>query len=221
MKNPSEQSHAVLLIESGIENARFFPLSIGATVIGKSDACDIVVSNPFVSRLHARITSVGPHFEIEDLGSKNGTYVNGSRVVSRQRLFERDTIELVPGLVVLRFQEADSTLTFDPTPPENANGILVVDGGSREVLLGNQKLEPPLTKKEFDVLQFLYRRVGRVCSKDEIAMWGWPERHRGDVADQDIEQYIMRLRKRLEDDPSCPTLITTVRGSGYKLVLGD
>ena len=77
-------------------------------------------------------------------------------------------------------------------------------------------MEPPFARKEFDVLELLYKRMGEACSKDEIAEAGWPERD--DVSDQDIEQYIRRIRLRIEPDPSSPQYILNVRGFGYKLV---
>ena len=82
------------------------------------------------------------------------------------------------------------------------------------------KLEPPLSRKEFDVLELLYNRRGEACSKDEIAAVGWPERDGGAVGDSEIEQSIRRLRLRIESDPSKPEFITTVRGFGYRLSTG-
>ena len=94
---------------------------------------------------------------------------------------------------------------------------LVVESRSREVWVRGQKLVPPLSRKEFDILALLYTRRGEACSKDEIALHAWPERADGDVGDQDIEQYIRRLRLRLEPSPSRPQHIVTVRRFGYRL----
>ena len=95
-------------------------------------------------------------------------------------------------------------------------GDLLVNVRSREVWIKGSKLDPPLTRKEFDILSLLYERKGDACSKDEIAERGWPERTGGDVADQDIEQCVRRLRLRIEPDPSHPSYIVTLRGYGYK-----
>ena len=78
-------------------------------------------------------------------------------------------------------------------------------------------MEPALSRKEFDVLHLLYQQRGQACSRDEIATAGWPERPEADVGDQEIDQYIRRLRRRIEPDPSHPRYITTVRRFGYKL----
>ena len=100
------------------------------------------------------------------------------------------------------------------------NSEIIVDSKTREVWVWADKLEPPLSRKEFDVLELLYNRRGEACSKDEIAAVGWPERDGGAVGDSEIEQSIRRLRLRIESDPSKPEFITTVRGFGYRLSTG-
>ncbi len=71
------------------------------------------------------------------------------------------------------------------------------------------------------MLDLLSQKRGEACSKDDIAVVGWPERNDGDVGDQEIEQSIRRLRLRIEPDPSQPRYIVTVRGFGYKLADGQ
>ena len=80
-----------------------------------------------------------------------------------------------------------------------------------------EKLAPPLSKKEFDVLELLYLGRGNAVSRDEIAKAGWPERSEADVTPEEIDQYIRRLRRRIEEDPSQPKLIVTLRGHGYRI----
>ena len=80
-----------------------------------------------------------------------------------------------------------------------------------------EKLAPPLSKKEFDVLELLYLGRGNAVSRDEIAKAGWPERSEADVTPEEIDQYIRRLRRRIEENPSKPKLIVTLRGHGYRI----
>ena len=80
-----------------------------------------------------------------------------------------------------------------------------------------EKLAPALSKKEFDVLELLYLGRGNAVSRDEIAKAGWPERSEADVTPEEIDQYISRLRRRIEEDPSQPKLIVTLRGHGYRI----
>ena len=205
------------LWERGIDDFSIVPLNQPAYELGKSASSNIVLDNPYVSRRHARIVVRRGHFEIEDLGSKNGTSVNGTLLGNRRvRLRYGDRIELGQGQVILKFQHLDSTLTL-PAGSRNAAEALVVDAKSRDVWIRGNRVDPPLSRKEFDILTLLYDRRGEACSKDEIADRGWPERLDGDVGDQDIEQYIRRLRRRVEPDPSHPQYIINVRGFGYKL----
>lgn len=51
-----------------------------STVIGRDPGCDIVIADPNVSKKHAKISVQGPSVFLEDLGSTNGTFVNGKRV---------------------------------------------------------------------------------------------------------------------------------------------
>ena len=212
------QPGAMLIVEKGIDDASVIPLDRAAHVIGKSPDADIFADNPYVSRSHAQISVNGEYFEIRDLGSKNGTYLNGVRLTDsdRSRLKNDDKIELARGQVILRFSMWGATATL-PAVSDIETDDLRVEPRSREVVLQGTKLEPPLSRKEFDVLNLLYTRRGEACSKDQIANAGWPERPDGDVADQDIEQCIRRLRLRVEPDPSQPEHIVTIRGYGYKL----
>ena len=104
--------------------------------------------------------------------------------------------------MVFAFQRGEGTLTL--TLPK-ASGDLIVDAGSREVLIRGEKIDPPLSRKEFDVLSMLYDRGGDACSRDEIAATGWPKRPEAAVADREIDQYIRRIRLRIEPDPSSQT----------------
>ncbi len=212
----SDQPEAMLIVERGIRDVSVIPLDQSVSVLGKPPSAYISIDSPYVSRRHAQIVRQGGRFEILDLGSKNGTCVNGMSLEGeRHRLQNGDRIELAHGQVVLRFQQWGSTVTLSSSHRVHV-GDVVVDIKSREVWVQGSKLEPPLTRKEFDILGLLYERNGEACSKDEIAARGWPERTGGDIADQDIEQCIRRLRLRIESDPSQPLYIVTLRGFGYK-----
>jgi Protein of unknown function (DUF3662)/FHA domain len=72
---PPRREQAVLLWDG-----RDMTLDQGVTVIGRSSGCDIVVDDPNVSRRHAEIRRLGAGYSLVDLGSTNGTEVNGQRV---------------------------------------------------------------------------------------------------------------------------------------------
>lgn len=216
-----EVTGTVLVVERGLSDVSVIPLDSTPHLIGKLPTANTPLDNPYVSRHHAQIDLVKGRYLLRDLGSKNGTFVNGRPVGQRgQRLQSGDRIELGRGQVVLRFQRWDTTLTLPPAPEGSPERGVVVDARSREVYLEGRLLQPPLSRKEFDVLHLLHQRLGEACSKDDIAARGWPERPEADVGDQEIEQCIRRLRLRVEPDPSQPRHVVTVRGYGYKLTRG-
>ncbi len=71
--------------------------------IGRHESCHVVLNDPTVSRNHAEVRRDGDGFEVIDLGSRNGTRVNGYSVL-RQRLADGD--DLLIGAVPLRFEAA-------------------------------------------------------------------------------------------------------------------
>jgi len=81
---------------------RQVPLTEGSNVIGRGTDASIWIDAPGVSRHHARIVIRGDEALIEDLGSKNGTYVAGERVLAARRLDDGDQIRL--GSVVVKFR---------------------------------------------------------------------------------------------------------------------
>jgi DNA-binding winged helix-turn-helix (wHTH) protein len=83
-----------------------FPLVEGETVIGRAQDAAIRIESAGVSRHHARIVVSGDRASVEDLGSKNGTYLNGERVTRACPLHDGHEIRLGP-----------VTLTFRIAPP--------------------------------------------------------------------------------------------------------
>ena len=84
-----------------VPGGRRVPLEVPAVSIGRLDTCDVVLDDPTVSRNHAEVRREGDGFELVDLGSRNGTRVNGYGIV-RQRLADGDELHI--GAVPLRFE---------------------------------------------------------------------------------------------------------------------
>ena len=184
--------------------------------LGRGSGNDLVINNPVVSRQHAVLLSTPSGHTIHDLGSKNGTWVNGTRQGSSpHKLIDGDVIVLGNAEVSLRFYATEETVT-SVQADDPVHGISV-DTAGREVAVGGKRLSPPLTAKEFDLLAFLWQRRGQACSRDDLAVHGWPERDLGDVSDTEIDQYIRRLRRRLGDDGKGHRIILTMRRYGYKI----
>ncbi len=74
----------------------------GKNLIGRLGDCRVMITDGNVSRHHAQIHRAGSGFVIADLGSTNGTIVNGSRLVADHRLADGDTITI--GQITLRFE---------------------------------------------------------------------------------------------------------------------
>ncbi|HYF44932.1 MAG TPA: response regulator transcription factor [Acidimicrobiales bacterium] len=98
-----------------------------------------------------------------------------------------------------------------------ASGDLVLDPDRHEVTLQGLPLDLPL--KEFEVLQLLLERAGRVVTRDQLIDEVWGHDYVGDTKTLDV--HIKRLRSRIEADPSTPERILTVRGVGYKIVVPE
>jgi FHA domain len=79
-----------------------FDVGAGAT-LGRSDSADIPVDDPFASSAHARIFQRGDYMYLEDMGSTNGTYLNGRQVRAAERLKVADTVRI--GDTEYRYQE--------------------------------------------------------------------------------------------------------------------
>jgi serine/threonine-protein kinase len=84
---------AVLIVERGTGKGTAVPVPEGKTVVlGREGSCDFVVSgDPMVSRKHCRVVARGDHVLVTDLGSSNGTQINGQRIeAQRESVLEHE-----------------------------------------------------------------------------------------------------------------------------------
>lgn len=91
-------------------------------------------------------------------------------------------------------------------------GQLIIDAGTRQVHRGGALVN--LTATEFDVLWCLVSARGQVLSREEIQTLVWGPDHHGTL--RTIDNFLLQLRSKLEDDPSSPRHLLTVRGVGYR-----
>jgi two-component system response regulator RegX3 len=89
---------------------------------------------------------------------------------------------------------------------------LSLDPERHEVHLHGEPV--PLPLKEFELLELLMSNAGRVLTRETLIDRVWGTNYVGDTKTLDV--HIKRLRAKVEDDPSKPSRITTVRGLGYK-----
>lgn len=86
----------------GLDPGTTFDLADGATM-GRADGSEIPIDDPFASSVHARIFPRGHFMYIEDMGSTNGTYLNGRRLRGAERLKQGDVVRI--GETEYRYQE--------------------------------------------------------------------------------------------------------------------
>jgi DNA-binding response OmpR family regulator len=118
-----------------------------------------------------------------------------------------------PRELVLRVESVLRRSSGEPrTGPRYTVGDLTVDVASRRATRRGQELA--LTARELDLLAFLMAHPGVAFRREELMreVWGWT------FGDQStVTVHVRRLREKVEDDPTRPTLIRTVWGVGYRL----
>ncbi len=110
-----------LVMRTGPTVGKVFPLDKNEVFIGRDLANDISINDPEVSRRHARIFLQGANFILEDLGSTNGTMVNGQRLMGPYMLRPGELVvfgEQVSLLFEAAMPEADATIAAPNRMPE-------------------------------------------------------------------------------------------------------
>jgi pSer/pThr/pTyr-binding forkhead associated (FHA) protein len=186
---------------------RHWSLGEQALVLGRSEKCSIYIADARASRRHAEIRWEGEAATLSDLGSANGTALNGRRISAPEML--RDGDEIAVASAVFTFHDPESTLRTANLP------LLVVDAQSGEIWVNRKSVL--LSPKEQTLFDLLYQNARAPVSKQQIAQSVWPEYH-AQVYDYQIESLVKRLREKIEPDPAKPVLILTAHGHGYKLV---
>ena len=94
-------------------------------------------------------------------------------------------------------------------------GDIVIDFRRLRAFTGNNALI--LTDKEFEILRYLAERAGKIVSRDELLhlVWGYEST----PVTRTVDNFIFRLRQKIEIDPRHPQFIHTVYGDGYRLTV--
>ncbi len=214
-----KQTEQPILIIRSNDNApeQHLTMDKEAITLGRGEECDIVLDERQISRQHIRIYKEGHKFYIEDLESKNGTWVNGQQLKGTREIGDGDEIQLA---LVIRIQfvgsGATAPLPFDP-PSNIIGGRLHLDKEGRRVFIGETEVDPPLSLPQYRLLEYLYNNRGRICTRDEVVEVVWPEVMNDGVSEQAIDALVRRLRDRLSEVDPERNYIATIRGHGFRL----
>lgn len=186
-------------------------------LIGRGPDCDLVVEDRQVSRHHALIRRTESGFVVEDLGSRNGTHVNGAAVKSPVALQDGDVIQIAVALE-LAFVGTEATVPLAKTGGRGVEGgRLRMDPLAHRVWVGGVEIEPPLSAPQYRLLELLFQNQGRIVAREQVVEHVWPGSKRVGVSEQAIDALVRRLRDRLAQADPEVQYIVTVRGHGLRL----
>ncbi len=214
------EDYPSLVAQAGPLNGMRWTLK-GDIIIGRDDSCQVIIQNRQVSRYHARFINLSHAIQLEDLGSKNGTHVNGQEITEPVILQDGDVIQIAFAQQFL-YLSSDSTIPLEipSTVTHEANAIprlLRLDKRSRRVWIGNDELLPPLSVSQYQLLELLSDNPGRVVTRAELIQAVWGKDDVVGISEQALDALIRRLRDRLATINSSHQFLITVRGHGLRL----
>jgi DNA-binding response OmpR family regulator len=206
----------ILIANSGKLQGQRWSLDRDEFIMGRGVDSDVVIPDRQVSRHHAVIRSTQNGFVVEDLGSKNGTHLNGVKIPGPVLLQDGDVIQIALALEII-FVGTEATVPLSVTEAAHMGlGRLKMDPQAHRVSILEKEIDPPLSPPQYRLLDLLFRNPNRVVSRDEIAEIVWPGTKGVGVSNQAIDALVRRLRDRLADVDSEHTYIVTVRGHGFR-----
>jgi pSer/pThr/pTyr-binding forkhead associated (FHA) protein len=207
---------------------KIFPLNKSSTYVGRRTAQytpDIELDSEVVSRRHVEIVAQDRKYFLRDLGSTNGTMLDDDRIMPGKLYELKHNSKIGLGLeddsahIVLQFKESEGTdiIGRKKAPATAKVAWLKVDEGKKEASVDGKPAN--LSRKEYELLTFLYGNAGNICSRDRIIEAVWPEsQDPGAISDSTVDQLIHRLREKVEPEPSRPVRIVSKKAFGYMLV---
>lgn len=186
-------------------------------IIGRGEDCQIQIDDRQVSRHHARIRAVDGKIILEDLASKNGTFLAGKLIDDVVPLTDASLFQIAI-IYKFVFYCSDATMPMeDLIPPiTGGNNRLVVDEKSRRVWVQGTELIPALSAPQFRLLGELVSHAGRVIPRNDLIHAIWADEEAEGVSEQALDALIRRLRDRLADIDPNHNYIVTVRGHGLR-----
>lgn len=185
-------------------------------LIGRNEPAHLVIPSPRISRQHAHIvrTAVGV-YELVDLGSQNGTFVNGRQLDHLPHALQDGDEIVLGGVAAFRFYDPDQTRKG---PRIGRLQGVWLDETIKAVWVDAQLVDPPLSPAQYALLQTLYHRTGQVVSRAEIVTAVWPDADPDGISEEAIDGLIKRLRQRLRQTQPQSAYLEVIRGHGLRLI---
>jgi len=226
---------AFIIIKKGDVDdiGKIFTLRQAATVVGRRTPQykpDIELNDEAVSRRHIEIVEKEGHYQIRDLGSTNGTVLNDDRIIAGRLYDLKHNCKIGLGVAagpahsLLIFKETESTSLLGGRGAGAGQKAvstdvswLKIDEAKKEVHVDGKAVK--LSRKEYELLSYLYENAGVVCLRDEIIKAVWAEsQDPAAISDATLDQLVHRLREKIEPDTSNPSRIISRKAFGYMLV---
>lgn len=159
---------ANLVVRQGTQAGMSFPILGQQAIVGREEGVDIVLQDPEASRRHTRISWQAGQFVVEDLGSTNGTFVNGVQITSPQALNAGDSIGIGQTVMVFQSVSNQPTEALQSTLPQQQAPVYNLPPPAP-----SQSAESILNQK---TTQYILYGLGCllflcVCSLLAIAIW--------------------------------------------------
>lgn len=191
-----------------------FLLDALTMTIGRDEANPVHIDAAAVSRRHAEIQRTPHGYVLQDLDSRNGTFVNGERLdLVARPLRDGDEI-VVAGIETLRF--------IDPlaTPMAPAIGRLSgvwIDPDTGAVWVDAQPIEPPLSERQQALLELLATNEDAIVSRETIIDTVWADVAADGVSAEAVDALVKRLKARLRPLQLHGDYLEVHRGRGIRL----
>lgn len=210
----------MLIIENGQMAGQRWLIDSDCVIIGREpETAHLLLPERQVSRRHARIERTPNGFVLTDLGSKNGTFVNGKEVREPQLLQDGDEIQIAL-CVRIAFVGSDATAPLNARPISQGMRAVTrgirIDKETRRVFIAEHELEPPLSLQQYRLLELLIDAGGALVSRQEIVERVWEGESAYGVSEQAIDALVRRLRDRIAERDPDHEYIVTVRGHGLR-----
>ncbi|MBN2196547.1 MAG: FHA domain-containing protein [Polyangiaceae bacterium] len=166
----SDPVEAALVVLRGRDVGRVYGFSKGSVLIGRAPTAPIRIDDPAVSQLHAMIERVGDRFLVNDLGSANGTSVNGVPITEATPLASGDRVEIVDTMLLFRLGgdlPSHDTVLLDRNPaalalaPLRAEALSRAAVASQVISIASDEERPPTLEERVQKAMVAFAYVRR------------------------------------------------------------